>query len=302
MNKEVSQIGEFELIERIAKNIKYSKDVICGIGDDAAVLEYNKDKYLLMTSDMLTEDTHFTKKIPAFYIGRKSLAISLSDIAAMGGIPRYANVSIGLPKNTKIKFASELYRGINSLAKKYKVNIVGGDTVKSNNLVIDVTVIGEVVKNNLVLRSEAKKGDLLFASGKLGGSIRGQHYLFDPQLKEAQFLVNNFKINSMIDLSDSLAICANIIAKESNVGIAIYEKLIPVNRGSNIKEALFMGEDFKLLFSVPKKDAKRLASARGGKNKGFYEVGEVLGKSFGVKLIDKNCNEKILKQEGFKHF
>ncbi|MEW5758533.1 MAG: thiamine-phosphate kinase [Candidatus Omnitrophota bacterium] len=295
--KNIIQIGEFRLIERIKKNIIVSKDVVCGIGDDTAVLKYTKDKYLLLTSDMLVEGVHFTKMIPVFYIGRKALAVSLSDIAAMGGIPKYANVSIGLPKNTKMKFVDDLYHGINSLAKKYKINIVGGDTVRSQKIVIDVTVIGEVSKAKLILRDRARKGDLLFVSGPLGGSIRKRHYLFEPQIKQAQYLVSNFKINSMIDLSDSLAISTNIIAKQSNVGIVLYENLIPINAQSNIHEALFMGEDFKLLFTVPKEYAKKLI-----KDKNFYEIGEVVDKILGVKFINKNCKEITLKPKGFKHF
>ena len=150
--KDLQQIGEFGLIERMLKKIKTDKSVICGAGDDTAVLSYTKDKYLLFTTDMLVEGVHFTRKEANFsQIGRKALAVNISDIAAMGGIPKYAVVSAGLPKELCLRAADDIMRGINNLACEYGINIVGGDTVRANKIVLCVSLVGEVKKNYLTL-------------------------------------------------------------------------------------------------------------------------------------------------------
>ncbi len=161
-------------------------------------------------------------------------------------------------------------------------------------------MLGVVEKNNLVLRSGAKVGDVIFVTGKLGGSIRGKHLKFTPRLKESRFLVKNFKVNSMIDISDGLAQDLGHILEESSKGAVIYAELIPVSRQArNLNDALSSGEDFELLFTMPFKEAKRLHK-RGLSD--FKVIGEIVDKKYGFRLIDRHCKEEAVKPKGFRHF
>src|SRR5665213_2306886 len=125
----ISNLGEFGLIDLFKKFAPVSKIVIKGIGDDASVLPFAKDKYLLLTTDMLAEDTHFTRRMPPQAIGHKALACNISDIAAMGGLPTFAVVSIGVPKNLPVRFIKDVYKGMQLIAQAFNVSIVGGDTI-----------------------------------------------------------------------------------------------------------------------------------------------------------------------------
>ncbi len=304
--RKISRIGEFGLIERIRKSIHYKdKNVICGIGDDAAVLKYTADKHLLFCSDMLVEDVHFRlKKASAFWIGWKALAVNLSDIAAMAGLPKFCTVSLGLPRNLPVKFLDEFYRGLGSIAERFSVSVVGGDTNRSSKFVVDVALIGEVEKHRLVLRSGAKEGDILFVTGKLGGSIYGRHLNFIPRVNEARTLVENFKINSMIDISDGLSSDLHHIAEESNVGAVIYEELLSLSKNcKGINDALFDGEDFELLFTLPPKEATRLIKQSHKLFKiNVSRIGYVDKKRCGLKIVNKDNIKMPLKKRGFEHF
>jgi len=300
-NMLVSKIGEFGLINRIKKIIKTDASVIQGIGDDCAVIEFNKDKYLLFTSDMLIEGIDFTSQDKPYLVGRKALAVSISDIAACGGLPRYALVSLGMPKNISVESVDSIYKGMVDLAKEYNINIVGGDISRARELTLDVSISGFVEKKFLALRSGAKKGDIVFVTGELGGSILGRHLKFKPRIKEARFLVKNFKINSMIDISDGLAQDLSHILKQSNVGAIIYEGLIPQTKNArNLHDALYMGEDFELLFTMPPDEAKRLMRLESPVS--FKPIGEIVDKNYKLTLVDKRGKEKILKAAGFQHF
>ena len=297
----VRKIGEFGLINRIKKLIRTDPSVIKGIGDDCAVLKYDKYNYQLFTCDMLVEGVDFTRKDKPFLVGRKALAISISDIASCGGLPRYALVSLGMPKNTSVDLVDKLYGGMISLAKLYKINIVGGDISSAKSLTINVSLLGEVEKNNLLLRSKALPGDFIFVTGELGGSILGKHLEFTPRLKEARFLVKNFKINSMIDVSDGLAQDLGHILEESNVGAFIYEKLLPLsNQARDLADALYTGEDFELLFTMPRKEAGKLMHMK--KRINCRLIGEIVDRKDGLRLVDKKGRIKLLKLRGFKHF
>lgn len=296
----VGTIGEFGLIKRISKLIKLDYSVVKGSGDDCAVLKFDKKRYQLFTCDMIVEGVDFLSKDKPQLIGRKALAISISDIAACGGLPRYAVVSFGIPKTTHVKRIDKIAEGMFNLAREYKVNIVGGDLSRTNRLIIDASMLGIVEKKFLVLRSGARIGDIIFVTGELGGSIRGRHLRFTPRLKEARFLVKNFKVNSMIDVSDGLAQDLGHILEQSKVGAIIYEDLIPVSKEAhNLREAIFMGEDFELLFTLSRKETKRLSKRNFGI---FKPIGEVVEQRYGLRLIDKKNKEKILKLKGFQHF
>lgn len=311
MSRKVADIGEFGLIERFAKRLKPDKSVIKGVGDDCAVLKFTKDKYLLLTTDILIEDTHFILKdtlkgtsAQPFQIGWKALAANVSDIAAMGGVPKDALISLALPPSYAIKRVEGIYQGIKAIARRFGINIVGGDTSKATKLIINVSLSGEVSKEDLVLRSGARRGDIIFVSGSLGGSIYGKHLKFVPRLREAQLLVKNFKLHSMIDLSDGLSSDLSHIARESGIGAVIYEEAIPLSKDArSIKQALNMGEDFELLFTLSLAEARKLLRA---KPKGITipltQIGEIRDKKFGLGLVGRNGLERKLKPGGFRHF
>jgi len=302
----LSALGETGLIQRLAKNFKAGNDIVKGIGDDCAVIRISKERHLLITIDMLLEDVDFRlKDATAYQIGWKSLACGLSDIASMGGVAKYAVVSLGLPRRLSVEFVDELYRGIKALARRFDVEIVGGDTNSSKALVMDVAVLGFVEPEKLKFRSGAKPGDIICVTGSLGGSYKSKRHLtFTPRLKEARCLVNNFRINSMIDISDGLSTDLNHIARDSDVGACIYEELIPVSKDAKgINAALNEGEDFELLFTMPLREARRFAGKDPCANSvKITQIGEILDKAAGVKMIGRGGKARDLKPKGFSHF
>lgn len=297
---ERGKLNELYLVKRIAGKIKNDSSVVCGIGDDAAVLRYNRDKYLLLTCDMLIEGVDFDLSAGPQAIGHKSLACPLSDIAAMGGEPKYALISLGLSKKYPGRFLDGFYRGANKLARQFKTNIVGGDLSSSRKTVVDVSVLGEVKKKKLVLRSGASSGDIIFVSGRLGGSIYGRHLKFIPRIKEANYLVSNYRINAMMDISDGLSLDLYRLCSASRTGAVIYEDLIPLScDAKSLAEALNMGEDFELLFTLSPKEARRLIKNRG---KIFTAIGEMRERKYGISLITKESKEKPLEPRGYQHW
>lgn len=301
----VKDLGEIELIKRFAKKIRVDRSVVKGSGDDTAVIKWTKDKYLLFTCDMLVEDVHFKlKKAKPAQIGYKALARNISDIAAMGGIPRHAVVSMGINPNSSVSLVEDIVDGMIKLADRYKINIVGGDVSRSDKLVIDVSLLGEVEKKNLTLRSGAKPGDLILITGSIGGSIKGRHLNFTPRISEARALVGNFKINSMIDVSDGLVLDLKRILDASNVGASIHENLIPVSKeADSFDDAISGGEDFELLFTMSPKETKRFF--RTGLNKMKTPVtliGEITDRRDGYKLVRRDSRVEKIRPKGYLHF
>jgi thiamine-monophosphate kinase len=297
----IKKMGEFGLIDLIRGMMKSPPESIKGIGDDCAVLPFDRQKFLLLTCDMLIEDVDFTRKDRPYLVGRKSLGCCLSDIAACGGFPRYAQISLGLPPEISVSRVRALYRGIISHAKEFKVEIVGGDISRSDKLIIDAGLIGMVERGNLVLRQGAKSGDTIFVSGKLGGSIYRKHLRFTPRIKEARYLVKHYKINSMIDISDGLIQDLGHILKQSNQGAVLFKELIPLSvQARRFNEALYMGEDFELLFTLVPSEARRLIRSR--QNRRFYPIGEIVDKTQGLVLLDQQARKIKLESGGFEHF
>jgi len=295
----IDKIGEFGLINRIKKQVKTDSSVVKGIGDDCAVLKFGQEKYLLYTCDMIVEGVDFTSRDDLMLVGRKALAVCLSDIASCGGTPGYALVSLGLPAKTRVNHVDSIYKGLNLIAKEFRANIVGGDISKAPKLTIDVSLLGSVEKKNLVLRSGAKIGDIIFVTGSFGGSIKGKHLSFIPRLKEARYLVKNFKVNAMIDVSDGLSLDLGHILQESKVGAVIYEDLIPVSPwAKGLKNAFCDGEDFELIFTLSLKDARRLKKT----NSAFIPIGEIVSQKYGITLVDKKIKQKKIGLCGFTHF
>lgn len=307
----IKEIGELGLIDKIARQTKTDRTVIKGIGDDTAVLKYSNKEYLLFTTDMLLEGVHFSEARPLseaspevlphsrFYnIGWKSLACSISDIAAMGGVPQYCLISVGLPPNLELKSVEQLYSGIKAIARKFKINVVGGDTIKSKKLIINITLLGRVSKKKLILRSGAREGDAILVTGDLGASISEKNLTFTPRLKEAQYLANNFKLHSMIDISDGLILDLYHIIKDSRKGARLYLKEVPISpllrhKKGALKQALYGGEDFELLFTTSKRTGQKIAARKLARI-----IGEITDKKNSIESSDGTK----LNIDGYQHF
>lgn len=321
------KISEFLLIDRIANKInKYKNTVIKGIGDDAAVIKINKNKCLLFTCDSLVSGVHFSEKYATPYqIGRKAAAINISDIAAMGGKPSYFLVSLFLPKNITKKFIDELYKGLIEECSKYNINIIGGNIAKSNKFIIDLFLIGEVSRQNLLLRSGAKIGDSVLVTGTLGESAAGlkllqkiklnvpkkdrkkliyRHLTPIPRIKEGILISKSKMATSMIDISDGLSSDLGHICDESQVGVKLFKDRIPTaNSVKNIVLALNGGEDYELCFTVPKKYVSNIINKlkKTVKTK-VTVIGEITPKKQGRWLIDSIGGKIPLKAKGWDHF
>jgi thiamine-monophosphate kinase len=189
---------------------------------------------------------------------------------------------------------------MNAIAKKYSVSIVGGDISVAPKLILDVSMIGQVSKKKLVLRSGAQVHDIIFVTGEFGGSIKGKHLRFEPRLDEAAFLVNRgFKPASMIDCSDGLTQDLGHILDASKVGAVLYEDLIPVGRdASGISDALGTGEDFELIFTLGIRKARQLMAGSAL----FKPIGEIVSEQYGFSIIDQRGRMRKLSRQGYRHF
>ena len=321
--------SEFEFIENLQKKFNLNK-----IGDDCAVLPKDSKTDLVITTDLLIEaiDFRLDWSKPEF-IGHKALAVSLSDVAAMGAKPVWSMLSIGVPEKIwKTDFVERFYNGYFRLAKKFNVELIGGDVSKTpDKIVIDSIVAGEVLKGKAVLRSGAKVGDSIFVTGELGGAAVGLKLLengerFDenssnnslqnlflrqlkpnPQVKIGRFLGENNLANSMIDLSDGLSSDLRHICNASKTGAKIYAEKIPVdeNLKKNSSEnldildfALNGGEDFQLLFTANEEKMKKILQKNFSY---FYRIGEVTESIGKIELITDG-KSRILEPKGYVHF
>lgn len=309
-------MNEFELIAKLTKSLPTNETVVAGAGDDCAVLDFGlADKLFLFKTDAVVERVHFTSETPPEKIGRKALARCLSDIAAMAGTPSAALVTIGLPEKFEVEFVEKIYDGLNALAKKFSVAVVGGETTTNpGGIFISIALLGTVERGIQILRSGAKVGDAIFVTGELGGSLAGKHLDFEPRISEARWLAEHFSIHAMADLSDGLAGDLRHILTASNVGAEILKAAVPVSRpaklqaqkGSSAKPAfvaaLTDGEDFELLLTVAAKDAVKLADAWKEK---FPElklscIGKIVAGE-GIMIRDKSGSQK-LNAHGYVHF
>jgi len=310
----VKDIGEFGLIDRITKKPK-DKDILVGIGDDAAVFKTTKG-FQVLTTDCLVEGDHFRREwFSPVQIGMKAIEINVSDIAAMGAIPKYVLVSIALPRTIGVEFVDRLYEGLWKTCDKYKIEIIGGNMTHCEKIVISITLTGEVDKKNLCLRSGAKTGDFIFVSGKLGNGRAGlrlyqdeimgfekvkKNYL-EPKAKLKTALDIAPFVNSMIDVSDGLAPEIEHICTRSNCGAIIYKDKVPISdevreAAKRLEEdaydyALFGGEDFELVYTVPKENFEKV--------NGFL-VGEII-KDKKICLFSDG-REISIKDKGYDHF
>ena len=255
---ELAAIGEDNLIAELTKRLRLSPRVKTGPGDDCAVVKFGK-RWQLLKTDCLVEGVHFRRESPAIWIGWKALCRTISDVAAMGGKPMDALVTIAVAPEVRLRWLRGVYSGLRRAAERYKVNLVGGETSRSPGpAFISVALTGMVEKRRALLRSGGKPGDFLYVTGYLGGSIRGKHLRFEPRLTEALWLADHFAINAMIDLSDGLGSDLPRLAKASGTGFEIDQERLPLNKGCSVEQAISDGEDYELLFAIPSEAAPTL--------------------------------------------
>lgn len=309
-------MNELELIVRLTRALPGNTAVVTGAGDDCAVLDLGlPDKLILFKTDAVVEGVHFEKGVPPEKVGRKALARGLSDVAAMAGTPIAAVVTIGLPAQFELETIEKIYDGLNHLAKKHRVAVVGGETTTNpERIFISVALLGTVNRDKQILRSGARAGDAIFVTGELGGASGGKHLDFEPRLAEARWLMEQFPVHAMIDLSDGLAGDLRHILKASGVGAELLKSAIPISRAAReiarknpfgktpLTAALSDGEDFELLFTAAAGDAVKLLDAW---KKKFPRLKlSCIGKTIageGVSLRDKSGTQP-LDTHGYVHF
>jgi thiamine-monophosphate kinase len=268
-------MNEFELIGRLTKSLPANETVIAGAGDDCAVIDLGlPDRVVLFKTDAVVEGVHFKMATEPERVGHKALGRCLSDIAAMGGKPNSALVTLALPEKHDVARLEAIYAGMNALANRFGVAIAGGETtLNPGGFLISIALLGTAGRGKYALRSGAKTGDAIFVSGELGGSIAGKHLDFEPRLAEGQWLMEHFPPTAMIDVSDGLAGDLRHILNASHVGAELLTQAIPVSRSAKsaskaesaskppLLAALTDGEDFELLFTVPSGRAVKLLDA-----------------------------------------
>jgi thiamine-monophosphate kinase len=300
--------GEFAFIDWLRRKTRPDPRVIVGPGDDAAVIRVGRSADCLITTDMLMDGTCFRlAEAGPRMVGRKAMAVNLSDIAAMAGQPVAAVVSVALPQQGGRLLAEELYQGMRELADAFDTALVGGDTNSwSGPLVIAVAIVGETTARGPVRRTGAVVGDRLLVTGPLGGSILGKHLTFVPRVRQALQLHAVADLHAMIDISDGLAADVNHLCLESKCGARLYADAIPVsvdatrmNDGrSPLEHALGDGEDFELIAAVAPADADRLVRDQPIEGIQLVCIGECVAD--GLWLQDGN-QIKHLEPLGYKH-
>ncbi len=337
---ELDALGEFGLIDKLTENFgeKQHGSTHLGIGDDAAVIDCG-DIYRVVTTDMLVEGVHFDLAyVPLKHLGYKAVIVNLSDVYAMNAEATQITVSIAVSNRFSVEALEEIYDGIKTACDLYKVDLVGGDTTSSlSGLVISVTAIGEVAKENLTKRSGAKENDLLVVTGNLGGAymglqvlerekqifkenpeiqpaLEGVDYILERQLKpEARKDIVHFlselgvRPTSMIDISDGLVSEAMHLCKNSDLGCAIYDEKLPIDhethrvaREFNLDPstcALNGGEDYELLFSVDQKDFDKVKG-----NEHLTIIGHFTDKGSGMNVIERSGASVPMQAQGWSHF
>jgi thiamine-monophosphate kinase len=231
-----------------------SPDILAGIGDDCAVIRPSTGKGILqlLKTDALVEGVHYLPGTPLSDVGWKALCRPISDIAAMGGTPLHATITVAAPPSWGSTQWRSLYKGIGKAAKAYGVSIVGGETVRSpGGLFLSVALTGKVSSSNLRLRSTACPGDLLCVTGKLGGSFKsGRHLRFHPRLAEGQWLGVQRGVTAMMDLSDGLGSDLPRFSARSRCSFRLISESLPLHRGCSASDAITDGEDYELLLSI----------------------------------------------------
>jgi thiamine-monophosphate kinase len=331
----LKEIGEFGFIKKISRGCLIRPDtIIKGIGDDAAAFITEPGYLTLITTDLLVERIHFLREaISGFDLGYKSLAVNLSDIAAMGGTAREAFVSIAIPEECQLDYLEQIYDGIKNLAAKFEVNVLGGDTTSSKiDLIINIVVQGIVSKEELLCRDAARPGDIIFSTGFLGDSRAGLHLILnkialdtqalksllkahrvpEPHLREGRFLAQQQGVHAAIDTSDGLSSDLGHIVEESRVGARLFADKIPVSQElmdfctrfdfDPIEYALAGGEDYTLLCTITPESANQIANAFEKEFKRpLFQIGEITAEKQ-LMLVYPDAKTKPITPTGWDHF
>ncbi len=325
--------GEFGLIQKLTSELKVkNRDVIVGIGDDCAVLSFDKNYFELLTCDVQVAGRHFVlENLEPENIGHKAIAINISDIAAMGGLPTVCLVSLILPKNISTDFVQRIYKGIDRICSRYNIQVTGGNISSGKDLAIDIFMLGKVKKSNLLLRSGANIGDDVLVTGTLGDAAAGLFIAKDkkllsvktrrllqrqlapnPRIGESKLVAESGMATAMIDVSDGLSGDICHICEKSNVGVEIYGDKLPVTKdvlefSQKVKRnpydlAFNGGEDYELLFTSRPEDAKFLISeVKKRTNTEVKIIGKILPKKMGRWLVTKDEKRVTLKSGSWDH-
>jgi thiamine-monophosphate kinase len=325
----LSRLGEFALIERIRRRTPIGRGVRLGIGDDAAWVEHPAGSSLI-TADLLIEDIHFNLQWTSLSdLGHKSLAVNLSDIAAMGGVPAYVVLSLGIPAHFDTKQIAQLYRGLSALAKKSRVHLVGGDTNVAKSLIISVCVIGHAPYTP-VRRRGARPGDDIYVTGTLGDSALGLKYLRQknisakhgplaqllarhrrptPRLAAGAALAREKLATAMIDVSDGLLQDLGHICKASGIGALIWNEQLPLSQAyrklagrDGTRYALSGGEDYELLFCARPRVRARIENLAKFAQAPITRVGTCVPPKKGIIVIDSAGRPIASGTKGHDHF
>jgi len=305
---------ERQFIRHLQAQFLARPPVSIGIGDDGAVLDVSADSQQVVVTDLLLDGVHFDLNLDEpFLVGRKALAVNLSDLAAMGCRPTAAFVSLAIPKNQSSaspNFLQDLYRGIQQMTEEFQFSLAGGDTNSWNGpFAINVCLTGVPFSAHPFLRSAARAGDGIFVTGPLGGSLHhGRHFKFLPRLNISEWLSRTTSVHGMMDLSDGLSLDLHRMMESSGMAAEILASSIPIHTDvpagwtseRRLTAALSDGEDFELLFTVSQSEAAKLKAAANDVTISLYEIGRVLNGS-GVTLIDAFGNCQIMDVMGWQH-
>lgn len=311
---------ERQLIKRIralAGPPARPSSVVCGIGDDCAVLESPRGSQYLVTTDLCVEDVHFRRKWhPAHSVGHRCLVRGLSDIAAMGGTPMACFLSLGLPPKLPQAWVDGFLRGLHDLARRFHTQLAGGDISSAPKIIADIIVVGHAPSGKAILRSGARPGDHIYVTGSLGGSAAtlqklragkkikatrsNPHFYPQPRIQVGQWLQKRGLISAMSDLSDGLSVDLAHICEESRVSATICAGQIPIAKGSNLGLALHGGEDYELLFTAPKR-AKLPAKIGGVPITRIGTISDTSNYSSAIQILSENGTVRPLPQQGWEH-
>lgn len=331
------RLREFQLIEHVRRLFgRTSPAVVLGIGDDTAIIKPPPGRHMLLTTDLLVEDIHFTLSTATYEeIGYKAAVANISDIAAMGGTPHSLVISLAIPHSVNTTDVTKLYRGLMAACRPYGVSLIGGDTSASRHgLFVSVTLTGYVTPGQALRRDGARAGDIVYVTGTLGDSLAGlqilkmrsrkrlsrrdvryliaRHHRPTPRVHAGQFLVARGLATAAIDVSDGLSGDLVHLCEESAVGVEIDAAALPLSRACGayavatktdpIQLALRGGEDYELLFTVPA--ARRGALERLRRHAGcrLTPIGVIRPKRFGLKLRTSRGDVLLLRNTGYQHF
>jgi thiamine-monophosphate kinase len=333
----VGEIGEFPLIDRIRKILPAAenKDLLVDIGDDTAAIRVDARRAILLTCDIQVEGRHFRfDHITPYQLGRRSMAVNVSDIAAMGGKPTYALVSLGVPAAFPVASYDRLFEGMRDELQSHRAQIVGGNLAQTKDcLIVDITLLGEAGLSRILTRGGARVGDRIFVTGKVGASGAGlqvltifgrrfpgkyrnlvtRHLLPTPRITAGQRIARAGVATAMIDLSDGVAGDLFHICTRSGVGAEIHEDRLPLpehigeiaqKSGKSVMDlALHSGEDYELLFTVPRRvSVGKVRSVTGDSGVPVTEIGTIVGREEGYCLVDSRGKKTRLTPVGWDHF